>query len=192
MIINKSHNNICHVVDAFIQNTLREHELIAFGGGLTSLILAASGTLTCIAFTPMLRKWPMPRKSMERNADEILQLSEIYQSIFFTTPAPSVSCPCLTLCQSVSISLRLSVRLYLCLSGLSLLLCRCGVSLVPLRFASPLIAAIWSLCLRADRCCFPSQHPPTPPPPPPPHHLKRNHHPLDCVSAGVRVAFPPA
>lgn len=61
-----------------------------------------------------------------------------------------------SLCPSVFLSL-----------GLSLLLCYRVFSQAPGRL--PLDAAIWRSCLRADRCCVPSQHhqPPTNPTPPP-------------------------
>lgn len=84
--------------------------------------------------------------------------------IFFTTPLLSpFSSLCLTLCQPVSSCPRLSVCISVShLSSPPLSLCLlAGSGALP----SPLIAAIWRLCPRADRCCVPFPAPPTTPQP---------------------------
>lgn len=102
-------------------------------------------------------------------------------SLFYLCVSHSVNLspsPPISLSDCICVSQPVSPPLFLCLL------------LGSWALASPLVAAIWRLCLRADRCYRPLLAPPPPPSHPLPHHLKRSHHPLACPRLHYHQAWP--
>lgn len=114
----------------------------------------------------------LPPKLRDRRTERrVRQHLDLHNPDYFKTPHGSVSS--ISVCLSVSHSPSLYPSVF---GSLSLLLCRCVFLAGSEAIASLLITAIWSVCLRADRCFIPTRHP---------HnrchlhrHLKQNHHPL--------------